>query len=560
MRFSLSRWFAPLAVFPTVLILGGAMAVATPTAMAAPNETPPAEPSDSPSDTSKEATPADAPPASAEPVSNKAPAAAVHDDSYSVVEPPQPPPPNVEPIPATQASAAFVEHLGPESFPGRLRGLYGGSLWLEPTFHGLQWPYMSHTGIGVSGNFWSDTGYETIKRDLNNLPDSKMYYQQGRGVLRVTPTYVSGRFFIQGQAELVGNLCQTADTGNSVCSTGTFTTDDLWIRFGHWNTWDLKVGRFEGWEIYHMGMGMDPYTFERLGPGMFGVDNPASPKLDVPTLYGVNYMQGRATEGLAVGDVALHFYPTDFLRFEVLTKLGADNYQKNNATGATASTYYGERDTAILDFGWVKFKAGLEYEKRSAVMQDIGASPGETMHKKDAVEQTVRKGAGASLQFVIDPIVEFGLNAAIGRQDDQNSMAVAIKENSYTTKSVGGFANVRFTDLLLFGVGLNSQAQPAPTTTSRICRASVPFSICWPGSFSSRANWAMRTPFSSRATAVLRPGLTPCSMPVSASCTFIDFGPARTLAESGLPQTAGDFAAPAVLAAMGVLLPRSTIL
>ena len=438
------------------------MAVATPTAMAAPNETPPAEPSDSPSDTSKEATPADAPPTSAEPVSNKAPAAAVHDDSYSVVEPPQPPPPNVEPIPATQASAAFVEHLGPESFPGRLRGLYGGSLWLEPTFHGLQWPYMSHTGIGVSGNFWSDTGYEMIKRDLNNLPNSKMYYQQGRGVLRVTPTYVSGGFFIQGQAELVGNVCQTADPGNSVCSTGTFTTDDLWIRFGHWNSWDLKIGRFEGWEIYHLGMGMDPYTFERLGPGMFGVDNPASPKLDVPTLYGVNYLQGRPTEGLAVGDVALHLYLTDYLRFEGLAQLGTDNYQKNNATGATASTYYGARPTVILDFGWVKFKAGLEYQMRSAVMQDIGASPGETMHKKDAVEQTVHKGAGGSLQFVIDPIVEFGINAAVGRQDDQNSMAVAIKENSYTTKSLGGFANVRLSfisDLLMAGVGLNWTTQ-----------------------------------------------------------------------------------------------------
>jgi hypothetical protein len=438
------------------------MAVATPIAMAAPNETPSAEPTDSPSDMSKEATPADAPPASAEPVINKAPATAVVDDSNAVVEPPQPPPPGVEPIPAVQASAPFVEHLGPNSFPGRLRGLYGGSLWLEPTFHGLQWPYMSHTGIGVSGNFWSDTGYETIKRDVPSVPNSSMYFQQGRGVLRVTPTYVSGRFFIQGQAELVGNTCQTADTGNNVCATGTFTTDDLWIRFGHWNVWDLKVGRFEGWEIYHLGMGMDPYTFERLGPGMFGLDNPASPKLDVPTLYGVNYLQGRPTEGLAVGDVAFHGYLTDFLRFELLTKLGTDNYQKNNATGATASTYYGERDTAILDFGWVKFKAGLEYQKRSAVVQDIGASPGETMHKKDPVEQTVRKGAGASLQFVIDPIVEFGINAAVGRQDDTNAMAAPIKENSYTTKSVGGFANVRLSfisDLLMAGGGLNWTTQ-----------------------------------------------------------------------------------------------------
>lgn len=432
------------------------MAVATPTAMAAPNETPSAEPSDSPADTSKEATPADAPPTSAEPLTDKAPATAVHDDSSSLVEPPQPPPPNVEPIPATHASAAFVEHLGPESFPGRLRGLYGGSLWLEPTFHGLQWPYMSHTGIGVSGNFWSDTGYETIKRDVSTLPNSAMYFQQGRGVLRVTPTYVSDGFFIQGQAELVGNTCQTADTGNSVCSTGTFTTDDLWIRFGRWNSWDLKVGRFEGWEVYHLGMGMDQYTFERLGPGMFGAGtNPASPPLNVPTLYAVDYLQTRPAEGLAVGDVAFHLYPTDFLRLEFLAKLGADNYQDNKTTGGGDSTYYGGRPTAILDFGWVKLKVGGEYQKRTNVMQDMGASPGESMHKKDPVASTVRKGFGLSLQFVFDPHVEFGVNGSTGRQDDTNSMAAPLKENSYTTLSNGSFVNWRFADLWLAGVGYN---------------------------------------------------------------------------------------------------------
>ena len=448
------------------------MAVATPTAMAAPDETPSAEPGDSPSDTSKEAAPAEAPPASAEPIAVKAAAPAVRDDPNAVVEPPQPPPQGVEPIPATQPSAAFVEHLGPESFPGRLRGLYGGSLWLEPTFHGLQWPYMSHTGIGVSGNSWSDTGRETINRpDQDNSLNSSMYFQQGRGVLRVTPTYVSGRFFIQGQAELVGNVCQTARPTNNVCAAGTFTTDDLWMRFGHWNLWDVKVGRFEGWQIYHLGMGMDPYTFERLGPGLFGGNTTPSPaKFSLPPdLYAVDYTQGRPSEGLAVGDVAFHVYPTDYLRFELLVKIGADNYSGPSTpvsaddltTGSPASTYLGGRPTAILDLGWLKFKVGAEYQKRTQVLQTIGGN-GPPLHKVDAVAQTVRKGVGGSLQFIVDPIVEFGLNAAIGRQDDQDAMARPVTDNSYTTKSVGAFANVRLSfisDLLLVGGGINWTAQ-----------------------------------------------------------------------------------------------------
>ncbi len=60
-----------------------------------------------------------------------------------------------------------------------------------------------------------------------------MYFMQGRGVLRLTPTYVYGRFFVQGQAELVGNICQGTNDGSAVkekrvcTNAGTFSTDDL---------------------------------------------------------------------------------------------------------------------------------------------------------------------------------------------------------------------------------------------------------------------------------------------------------------------------------------------
>ena len=355
---------------------------------------------------------------------------------------------------ATQDTAPTIEHLGPETFPGRMRGLHGGSLWLEPSFHGLQWPQNARTGLGLSGQFWVDSGYETIRRDVVDMPNSSMFFQQGRGLLRVTPAYVRGDFFVQGQAELVGNLCQTASTTNTVCSTGTFNTDDLWIRVGEWNRWDVKVGRFEGWEIYHLGMGMESSTFERLGAGMFGaasISNAPNPPLEVPSLYGVNYMHDRPTNGLAVGSAAFHAYFTDFLRLEILARLGADNYQANRATGSTAATYLGGRPTAIFDIGWFKFKVGGEYLKRTPVMQAVGGDP----VKKDPVEETVQKGLGASAQFVIDSTVEFGLNAAIGFQDQTDTMAKAVPENSYSTKSFGGFANLRLADQLLGGVGAN---------------------------------------------------------------------------------------------------------
>jgi hypothetical protein len=348
--------------------------------------------------------------------------------------------------------------MGPETFPGRLRGLVGGSLWLEPSFHGLQWPQNTRTGLGVSGMLWVDSGYEAIKRNLNSVRDSAMYLQQGRGLLRLTPTYVHGSFFIQGQAELVGTLCQTASEANGVCNTGTFNTDDLWIRVGQWNLWDLKVGRFEGWEIYHLGMGMDRYTLERLGAGMFGAENPASPPLEAPSLYGVSYLHDRPSDGLALGYAAIHFYPLDYLRFELLGKLGSDNYLKDNAVGSisyTSYTYWGGRPTAIVDVGWLKIKAAAEYQKRSPVMQAL-----DTNVKKDAVEELTQWGAGASVQFVFDPVVELGLSGAYGSQSYTDTSAnvfgsAETKAKNFTTKSVGGFANLRLADGWLAGVGVN---------------------------------------------------------------------------------------------------------
>jgi hypothetical protein len=394
--------------------------------------------------------------------------AAPDEDAPSPAAQPEAPlPPRAEPQPGPPVTAGeapatgtlYIEHMGPETFPGRMRGLHGGSLWLEPSFHGLQWPQNDRTGLGVSGQFLVDSGYEVMKRDSNKVPNSKLYFQQGRGVLRVTPAFVSGDFFIQGQAELVGNLCQTASPANTVCNAGTFTADDLWIRVGQRNLWDLKVGRFAGWEIYHLGLGLDPYTLERMGARMFGADNPASPGLEAPTIYGVSYLRDRPTDGLAVGQAALHAYVLESLRVELLGKLGTDNYTKDNATGDTPSTYLGGRLAAIFDVGWVKLKAGGEYQKRTPMLQNV-----DNGLKKDSPEELVQYGAGGSVQFVIDPIVEFGLNAAIGKQSYTDATGNAFKKaeilaKSYTTKSFGGFANVRLAGDLLAGVGANWTTQ-----------------------------------------------------------------------------------------------------
>ena len=360
---------------------------------------------------------------------------------------------------AAQDSAPFFEHMSPETFPGRLRGIQGGSLWLQPDFQGLQWPQNTRSGLGVSADFWVDSGKAAIRRGTRLLPNSDLLFQQGRARLRLTPAYVSGRFFAQAQVELVGNLCQAVTSIQAttpIClAAGTFTTDDLFVRFGAWNAWDLKVGRFRAWEVYHFGMGMDPYTFERLGAGMFGVDSFTMPRLEVPQVYGVTYLYDRPSEGLAVGNAAFHLYPTEYIRFELFAKLGTDNNRADNTTGDTPWNYWGGRPTLIFDVGWLKVRLAGEYQKRTATSQTLDPAVG----KKDPVPQRVQKGLGGSIQFVINPIVEFGVNGAIGKQEDVDAFARPVLENSFTTKSVGGFANVRLVERLLFGGGVNWTSQ-----------------------------------------------------------------------------------------------------
>jgi hypothetical protein len=370
----------------------------------------------------------------------------------------RPAPPPAEPTPAAAvppAAPPVLEHMSPETFPGRLRGIYGGSLWLEPDFQGLQWPQNNHTGLGISAKVWVDSGGEVIQRGSDQQPNSTLPFMQGRGLFRLTPAYVNGRFFFQSQVELVGNLCQAP---SGICQgTGTVTTDDLYLRTGTWNSWDIQVGRFEAWEIYHLGMGLEPYTLERLGAGTFGVDTFTTPILEAPTFYGVTFLHDRPADGFAVGYAALHLYPADFLRFELLAKLGDDNYRVDNSTGDTPWSYLGGRPVAIFDVGWFKLRVGAEYLRRTPTTQTI--EPGTPGHKKDAVAKRVQKGAGASVQFVIDPILEFGVNGAFGDQQEVDGFGMPVPANTYSVKSVGGFANLRVARPLLLGVGINWVSQ-----------------------------------------------------------------------------------------------------
>jgi hypothetical protein len=315
----------------------------------------------------------------------------------------------------------LIEQMPPSAYPEpKPRGIPGGSLWL--TFHGLQWPYYPKTGVGVGGYVWIDTGYEEITRDQSRA-GTIYWLQQGRAVLRLTPTYTAGSFFIQGQAELVANKDQRATQPNVA------DTDDLWVRTGSWNAWDLQLGRYEPWELYHLGMGLDLNTIERRG-----AEDPTLPV--PPDFYGLyGYLRPSG-----YGNAALHLYGgaltprLDFVRVELLGHFGYENLN-----------LLGGRPTVVLDFGWLKLKwGGVARIQRP---RDAKITPeGEEVR----YEKWFERGTGGAIQAVFAPHVEMGVSGTIGLADhwDPNTGGFDVK-GSHTIWSAGGFANFRLPVALL---------------------------------------------------------------------------------------------------------------
>ena len=332
--------------------------------------------------------------------------------------------PEVTANPPPPAATVGLEVLPASGYPApKVRGIEGGSLWM--TMQGWQFPYMprdagasSGARIAFSGSVWSDTSYRKVDSGISATdPSIREWRQQSRLVLRATPTYnADDDWFVQGQGELA--LIGAAPA----LATDFINADDLYVRVGRWNRFDLTVGRFQGWEVYHFGMGLDLNTVEREGAI---TDN------NVPVgIYGLTFLWDRPN---GPGHVAVHVYGSDKLRFEVLGEVGSSDLNQ-----------LGVRPVGILDLGIVKVKAGAEYEKQTPRQQS-----------SDRMDETILSGIGGAVQFVLDPRVEAGLNGARAVVDVKTAQGVIDARKSTTTYSVGAFANARIAGPLIAGAGAN---------------------------------------------------------------------------------------------------------
>jgi hypothetical protein len=187
-------------------------------------------------------------------------------------------------------------------------------------------------------------------------------------------------------------------------------------------------------------MGMDLNTLERLGATGSSTRSPP----DVFELGGnsnIVYRQSGPT------NLALHAYPSDYLRLELLGQFGDDT--------ASGIDTVGVRPAAVLDFGIVKLKVAGDLRKQFPAVSSSKES------------RTLRGGA-AALQFVLDPYLEGGLNFAYGSIDhygatnttDPNAtLGDFDTKGSVTDSDVGGFLNARVAEGLLIGAGVNNNQE-----------------------------------------------------------------------------------------------------
>ena len=281
---------------------------------------------------------------------------------------------------------------------------------------GLQWPYMPQSGVGISGYGWVDGNYRVIRSGNSAIsPKFTELLAQGRFLLRVTPTYTNGAWFVQTQAEFVANTNQY--DSNAVVP----SIDDAWVRTGALQRWDVTVGRFQAFDVYPLGMGLDLNTYERQGAFDPVFTNQPNGPGAVPPIYNADYLLYRPAQA-KVANVALHLYNIwRPLRIELLGQFGTDNGGEN---------YLGARPAAIVDFGWLKFRGAAEYQY--AFAEDPAATAKNTLKNR---------GVAGSVQVVFAPYVEAGLNAGAAAYDTQTRTRRATR----TTKTSAPRATGRAT-------------------------------------------------------------------------------------------------------------------
>ncbi len=201
--------------------------------------------------------------------------------------------------------------------------------------------------IWFDGYFWADTGYMSRTNAEPGQYSQSAAYLQGRFVLGASYLGHHDEWFALAKVQLLGLVNEFAKSQYEP------HTLDAFVELGHQKWFNLQVGRFLAWEVYHRGQGIELWTAEEAGA------------LGGPALYWLDQARGYLNEP---GQAALHVFPLEWLAFEVAGVYGQESSQ--NTLGVRPA----------VDVHWRGFKliAGYEFLRRSP--QTVADKVESTLH------------------------------------------------------------------------------------------------------------------------------------------------------------------------------------
>lgn len=253
--------------------------------------------------------------------------------------------------------------------------------------------------LRFGGYFWVDTGYMNRNNAQAGQYDQVALYMQGRFVLGATYAYEKKDWFGLARVELMGLVNELAKSQYEAHAL------DVYVKAGHTRWFDVQVGRFLAWEVYHRGQGIELFTAEEAGA--FGA----------PTLYWLDLTRGYKNEA---GQLAVHFFPDELVKLEVAGVYGQENNQNN----------LGVRP--VVDFQWKGLQAIAGYEYLLQYPQT----------EADKVHVT-SQGFAAKLQYQVKWLT-VGADVAHLWVDAVDIQGLVDSDRSLQKWSFGGFADIDF--------------------------------------------------------------------------------------------------------------------
>lgn len=218
----------------------------------------------------------------------------------------------------------------------------------------------AHAGVAFDANIETNTDFRKETATQDSVTNG------GRVEVNATADAKSGDFFVKAKGTMIVGL-----TGGAV------SIDDAWVQAGS-SSVDLKLGRFEGMDLFPMGKDVAP-NITNVG-------------------YNGNSLRGRATDGRLHAALGLNVSPS--VRFE----LGLITDKK------TGTSSHGLRPVVQFGAGALTLRAGVE-----AIKGDNGgaSSTGVALTAGYAMNSSTSINANFASNSKNDQSA-FGLNATFG--------------------------------------------------------------------------------------------------------------------------------------------------